>query len=735
MSMHPFFHSAKVHFFCHLSAITFALGLLAPPVGAATIFLKDGRQFQGTVDDSASDDQIVVIHIAATDEKAATAIIKIARAKIKSIDNASAPPAGSNDAAKQTEQSALKKAEGELAADPSNEALRKKVEELRLAIQNHERLNYSGLFEKIDKLVADKKYEEAISEADAMLAHITNEGARTQCSRLKAQAHIGLARQFGEFVNLMEEEKNYAEAMKADPENPTAPLEMAEILKSSPSRKADRIASYEKALALADKKPGLLNVKTVLDTQYKIAELYLDEKRFVEAGDKFLQVMLNDKNLSHAKPDDQALTAYARIPVAGMDPAVREHIIANVRTLLKVKPNKQQAHLLLGHIYFDQKNWTAARDSFLLAVKHTEPSAPAMIMQDALFTLALCLHKLHQDQDAVSAFDKLLALKPDHYDGLCELADILMENDNAADATRFYEQAVAVDADKSRAYLGRGSSLENQGKFEDARKSFSEVLARNEKNTPAQLAIARSYFHEKRYDETILEAEKAKELIRGHYKLSTDDSSTTAAAAAPVVATPKPSPSPKPSPTPAAVTVAAATKATSGTVAAAAKATSATVAAVAAMPIATPAPVSTASSKDDAELLTKITDEDRLLMAEADTLIGKANVYGQPPKTNLARDFFTVALKFAPKYAPAYEGLGFSYAADKLDQQAEDSFQKAIAQDATNPAYYLSFAIYWQKDRTTPEKALPFYLKYQELGGRDPQVAARIKECGGTPKS
>jgi tetratricopeptide (TPR) repeat protein len=60
--------------------------------------------------------------------------------------------------------------------------------------------------------------------------------------------------------------------------------------------------------------------------------------------------------------------------------------------------------------------------------------------------------------------------------------------------------------------------LQNQGKYEDARLSFKAILDREEKDAPAQLAIARSYFAEKKYDEAITEGEKALQFIRDRYK-------------------------------------------------------------------------------------------------------------------------------------------------------------------------------------------------------------------------
>jgi tetratricopeptide (TPR) repeat protein len=130
-------------------------------------------------------------------------------------------------------------------------------------------------------------------------------------------------------------------------------------------------------------------------------------------------------------------------------------------------------------------------------------------------------------------------------------------------------------------------------------------------------------------------------------------------------------------------------------------------------------------------LLDVITPEDRQVWAEANTMIGKAHTIAK--RTNQARDYFNAALKFEPKFAEACEGMGLSYAEDQLDAQAVEGFLKAIELDPENPQYYLTLATYYHKTRkpVDPAKALPLYQKYQALGGRDPGVSERIKECGG----
>ena len=629
---------------------------------AATVYLNSNRTIQGTIDESASDDRQVVIITGG-------AAIKIPRSKVLRIEQGG--PAADN------------AAPAAVSADA----------------QKQERLNYDAYFQKIEALIAGNRFEEAVKEADGAIARINDERARLQARQLKAQAHIGLARVCQNNINYPEEEANYKQAMEADPENPMAPLELAKLLQSSAARKAEAIGLYETGIACAARHSNLIKPEDLLNYQFTLADLYLGEKRYRESGDMFLHVMLADKAMQHSQADDMAITAYSRIMPADMDAALRDHIIANASTILKQKPRKQGAYLLLGHIYFNQKLWASARENLQQAVENSETNDSGVQLQETLFQLGVCQRKLRANSDAINTFERLLSLKSDHYDGLCELADILVEESNLPEARRLYESAMKNEPDKYRAHLGKGITLQRDGNYEEARKSFKAVLDRDKKNAQAQLAIARSYFEEKKFDETIAECEKVLALVRDRYQ----DKKTKGAAA-------------KDNPSTATATVAAS-------------------------PV-DPNTTSTASSNaegpkvvDDTVLLTRISPEDRQIMAEVNTLIGKSNMLNQPPKTNLARDYFALSLKFEPRYAIAYEGLGTSFAADHLEAQAEENFQKAIAIDPKNPDFYRSFAVYWQ-DRKVFDKALKLYQQYQELGGKDPSVETRIKECSNTkPRS
>lgn len=682
MSIHSILRYAPLARIALLLTLILLAGVAAP-AGAASIYLQGrARPVEGTIDKEASDENVVVI-------RTPNAVVKIPRAKVLRVEEAGAVAADGATSASQAEQSLLKRYESDLARDPGNQELLKKLEEIRKSIQSRQRLNYDAYFQRIDVLMGDKKYDDAIKEADGALVRVSDEGARTELRRLKGLAHIKLAGQLHDLVNYPEEEKNYRTAMTTDPENPVAPLKLADLLQQRSSSKGEALECYMKGIELATRHPGLLEPSVLLDYEYKLGDIYLGEKRYLEAADQYLGVMQTDKTMRFAQADDRVLDALSRLPRATLDAPSRAHMAESVKAILAHSPRKQGAFLMLGHLFFDQKDWSHARDNLKLAVDTANPTAADATIQDALFSLGVCQHRLHDNEGAIASLEKLIQIKADQYDALCELGEILLEQARPADARRLYEQARVVDDAKSRAYLGLGLALQHDGNYDDARKSFKTVLDRDKKNAVAQLAVARSYFEQKNYDSTIGEGDRVIAIVRDHYKLSDFQDQATSASAT-------------------------ATRPTSATL------------------TATPAPADKKPGGDeDAPLLAFITPEDRQLVAEASTLIGKSNVLANPPRTNVGRDNFTRALKFDPRYAPALEGIGMSWAFDKMNSMAEDNFQKAIDLDPKNPDFYFSYAAYWQNVVKNPEKALPLYLKYQELGGTDPQVVDRIKECGG----
>lgn len=125
--------------------------------------------------------------------------------------------------------------------------------------------------------------------------------------------------------------------------------------------------------------------------------------------------------------------------------------------------------------------------------------------------------------------------------------------------------------------------------------------------------------------------------------------------------------------------------------------------------------------------------ERELVLTEAYTLLAEAQ--RSLNKTNVARDNLQKALEYTPDHAPAFNVLGKTYQDEGLHVKAQEYLLKAIEADPDNADFHLDVGINWHNYRKSTEKALPYYLRYIELGGKDPNVRIWIRECGGVPPS
>ncbi len=123
-------------------------------------------------------------------------------------------------------------------------------------------------------------------------------------------------------------------------------------------------------------------------------------------------------------------------------------------------------------------------------------------------------------------------------------------------------------------------------------------------------------------------------------------------------------------------------------------------------------------------------EEQKKILAEAMTMMGEANL--KQKNTNRSRELFEKSIENVPDYAPALNGIGESYQMDGRHQEALDYFKKSIEADEDNPNYYLSLAVHLHNNFKDTVGALPNYLEYVRLGGKDPNVYVWIEECGGT---
>jgi tetratricopeptide (TPR) repeat protein len=86
------------------------------------------------------------------------------------------------------------------------------------------------------------------------------------------------------------------------------------------------------------------------------------------------------------------------------------------------------------------------------------------------------LQKQGKLEEAIEAYNKALAIKPDFAEAYNNMGNALQDQDNLDDAIEAYNKALAIKPDYAEAYNNMGNALQDQGKLEDAIEAFKKAL-------------------------------------------------------------------------------------------------------------------------------------------------------------------------------------------------------------------------------------------------------------------
>jgi tetratricopeptide (TPR) repeat protein len=121
------------------------------------------------------------------------------------------------------------------------------------------------------------------------------------------------------------------------------------------------------------------------------------------------------------------------------------------------------------------------------------------------------------------------------------------------------------------------------------------------------------------------------------------------------------------------------------------------------------------------------------LLAEAYLSIGEVAL--RMKSSNKAQENFQKAIDLDPTLSSAYYGLAQAFVETKQLDKAEECFVSALERSPGEPNFFYGMANLYKTHFERPSHALPFYLKYLELGGIDiDNVERYIRECGGDPR-
>ncbi|MBZ5516038.1 MAG: tetratricopeptide repeat protein [Acidobacteriia bacterium] len=145
-------------------------------------------------------------------------------------------------------------------------------------------------------------------------------------------------------------------------------------------------------------------------------------------------------------------------PLGAQEPA-KKAAHADVPTLLKTASEA-----------LDRKDLPAAAQALKSVVEAQPDNAPAW------FNLGYAYSGLHQDAEAVAAYEKTLALQPNLFEAHLNLGILLMQMKRVKEAVAHLDKAVTLKPEHPRAHLYDGRALAALGQPEAAEKQFQEAI-------------------------------------------------------------------------------------------------------------------------------------------------------------------------------------------------------------------------------------------------------------------
>ncbi len=96
---------------------------------------------------------------------------------------------------------------------------------------------------------------------------------------------------------------------------------------------------------------------------------------------------------------------------------------------------------------------------------------------DICFNMGVALQEQGKLEDAIAAYERALAVKPDFADAYNNMGVTLQEQGKLEDAIAAYERALSLKPDDADTYNNMGVTLQEQGKLEDAIAAYERALS------------------------------------------------------------------------------------------------------------------------------------------------------------------------------------------------------------------------------------------------------------------
>jgi tetratricopeptide (TPR) repeat protein len=133
------------------------------------------------------------------------------------------------------------------------------------------------------------------------------------------------------------------------------------------------------------------------------------------------------------------------------------------------------------------------------------------------FEAASTLHRQGNLSKASELYDRILAIKPDHFGALCGLGTVCLQRGKLDDALALYRKSLGVDPKHAGAHNNAGVALEALGHFDEAASHFERALAIQPESLQTRVNLGNVLRALNRPEEAIRQYQKALALRPGDF--------------------------------------------------------------------------------------------------------------------------------------------------------------------------------------------------------------------------
>ncbi|MGJ4903302.1 tetratricopeptide repeat protein [Bradyrhizobium sp. HKCCYLS2058] len=176
---------------------------------------------------------------------------------------------------------------------------------------------------------------------------------------------------------------------------------------------------------------------------------------------------------------------------------------AGYKKILKKRPNHFGALYMFG-LSEHQSNNSEAAERLLKRAVLADPQNVA-----ARYARAVVLSALQRDDEALTCFDDLLALKPDFFEAQLERGKLLSRLQRFAEAVVSFDNALRINPQHLDVLMNKGEALHYLGRFADAIACYDQLLAAKPTHLAAIINRGCAFKDLRRSDEAIAEFNRA----------------------------------------------------------------------------------------------------------------------------------------------------------------------------------------------------------------------------------